>query len=71
MRRLMWLSGVREAVQAELDEQYRQVYFDLRLEQRLDEAIDFGQHSYKRIMHFTRQQNEATGRQVRWGDRRG
>lgn len=70
-RRLIWLSGVNEQVRAELDSEYRRIYFDLRLEGRLDEAINYEAHSYKRIMAFTRAENEARGRQVRWGDRRG
>lgn len=71
MSRLLYLSGVKEQVERELDAEYRRIYFDLRLEGALDKAIDLAQHSYKRIMAYTRAENEARGRLVRWGDRRG
>lgn len=71
MSRLLYLSGVREQVERELDAEYRRIYFHLRLEGSLDKAIDLGEHSYKRIMAYTRAENEARGRLVRWGDRRG
>jgi hypothetical protein len=71
LRRLVWLSGVKYKVQQELEAEYQRVYFNLRLEGRIDDAVDFAEHSYKRIMRFTRNENEARGRQVRWGDRRG
>lgn len=68
--RLMWLSGVREQVLHELELELRRVYFTLRLEGRLDEAEALNLHSHKRIMAWTRAENEARGRMVRWGDRR-
>lgn len=71
LRRLLYLSGVKEKVQEELDAEYRRIYFDMRLEGRLDDALDLAEHSHKQIMRFTRNENEARGRQVRWGDRRG
>lgn len=70
LHRLMYLSGVVDRVRAELDEEYRTVYFTLRMEGRLDDAFDFGAHSPTRILAFTRQENEARGRLVRWGDHR-
>lgn len=70
LARLMWLSGVREQVASELDREYRLLYFQLRLEGRLDEAASLMLHSHKKIMAFTRAENEARGRLVRWGDRR-
>jgi hypothetical protein len=71
LRRLIWLAGVKGKVQQELDAEYQKVYFALRLEGRLDEALDFAEHSNKRVLAFTRAENEARGRLVRWGDRRG
>lgn len=70
LQRLMYLSGVRERVAAELEMEYRRLYFQLRLESRLDEAEDLRLHSHKKIMAFTRAENESRGRLVRWGDRR-
>lgn len=71
LRRLMWLSGVKYRVRQELDAEYQRIYFTLRMEGRLDDALDYAEHSNKAIMAFTRRENEARGRQVRWGDRRG
>jgi hypothetical protein len=70
LRRLMWLSGVMDEVATELNSEYQRAYFDLRLEGRLDEAIDLRLHSPKRVMAFTRAENESRGRLIRWGDRR-
>lgn len=70
-RRLLWLSGVMEKVREELDLEFRKCYFDLRLSGRLDEAEALGLHSHKRVMAFTRAENESRGRLIRWGDRRG
>jgi hypothetical protein len=71
IKRLMWLSGVREQVAQELDTEWRRAYFTARLEQRLDVAESLRYHSHKRIMAWTRAENEARGRGIRWGDRRG
>lgn len=71
LHRLLYLSGVKNQVEAELDEEYQKIYFDLRLSGRLDDAIDLGEHSLRRIMAYTRAENEARGRLIRWGDRRG
>lgn len=71
LRRLIWLSGVKEQVRTELDAEYQCIYFTMRMEGTLDHAIDLGEHSLTQIMAFTRNENEARGRQVRWNDRRG
>ncbi len=71
LERLLWLSGVREQVEAELLPAWRAAYYDARLQQRLDAAEALGLHSHKRIMAMTRAENNARGRGVRWGDRRG
>jgi len=70
LHRLMWLSGVRDQVALELDEQYRAAYFQLRLQNRLVEAFDLGLHSPTKVLAYTRQENEARGRLVRWNDQR-
>lgn len=70
IERLIWLGGVMEQVKKELDAEFRKSYFDARLSQRLDPALDLKLHSHKRVMAFTRAQNQATGRSVRWGDGR-
>ena len=71
LERLVWLDGVLKQVHKELDPMWQQAYFDARFTGRLDEADQLGFHSHKRIMQFTRAENEARGRQIRWGDRRG
>lgn len=70
LRRLMYLSGVKARVNEELDDEYRAIYFRLRMEGRLDDAFDFGTHSPTRILAFTRAENESRGRLVRWNDAR-
>ena len=70
IERLLWLSGVREQVARELEAEWQSCYFTARLEQRLDAAENLRLHSHKRIMGWTRAENEARGRGIRWGDRR-
>lgn len=71
LERLLWLSGVMEQVKAELEPEWRKAYYDARLQQRLDAAEALGFHSHKRVMAYTRAENNARGRTVHWGDRRG
>lgn len=71
LERLVWLSGAREQVIHELELEFRRLYFQLRLDGRLDEAEHLGLHSHKRIMAWTRAENESRGRMIRWGDKRG
>lgn len=71
LERLLWLSGVMEQVKKELDPEWQRAYYDARLQQRLDAAEGLGLHSHKRVMQYTRAENNSRGRTVRWGDRRG
>jgi hypothetical protein len=71
LERLLWLSGVMEQVQDEMKVEWQRAYYDARLQQRLDAAEALGLHSHKKVMAFTRAENNARGRGVRWGDRRG
>ena len=48
----------------------RAAYFALRLQNRLTEAFDLGLHSPTKVLTYTRQENEARGRLVRWNDQR-
>jgi hypothetical protein len=70
IERLVWLSGVQEVVDRELTYAYQKAYFEARQTGRLDAALHLGLHSHKRIMGFTRAENERRGRQWRWGDGR-
>lgn len=71
IERLVWLSGVLDAVHAQMEPAWASAYGEARLTGRLDEAEALGLHSHKRIMRFTRAWNESRGRQIRWGDHRG
>jgi len=71
IERLIWLGGVMKQVHDELDPMWQQAYFDARFTGRLDQADSLGLHSHKRIMQYTRAENEKRGRQIRWGDRKG
>ena len=68
IERLVWLSGVREAVDKELDSAYGKAYYDARLTGRMHEALNLHIHSYKRAIAYTRRENERRGRQIKWGD---
>lgn len=68
IERILWLDGVRKAVERELDCEYQQSYFNARLTGRFVEALTVGRASRKRALAWTRRQNEATGRTVRWSD---
>lgn len=68
IQRIVWLSGVREQVDKELDAQYGQAYYDARLTGRIQAALGLRVHSTKRVLAFTRRENERRGRQIKWGD---
>lgn len=70
IERLLWLSGVREQVEREMEGEWREAYFNARLTGRLDDALALRLHSFKRIMAWTRAGNELRGRMIRWGDHR-
>lgn len=68
IQRLWWLSGVREQVAKELDEEFARTYFNARLQGNLEAAIKAGPFARKRVLAFTRAENQRQGRVVRWGD---
>lgn len=69
IERLLWLSGVREAVTDELEAEFARTYYTARLQGRLQAAILAGPYAKKRVLAFTRHENQKRGRTVRWGDR--
>ena len=70
IERLVWLGGVMDQVRSELDDQFQEAYFWARFSGRLDSALDLGLHSRKRVMAYTRAENESRARMIRWGDGR-
>lgn len=68
VQRIVWLSGVQAQVREELDRALAAAYFDVRLHGQLGEVLDLGYHSRKRVLAWTRAENERRGRIVRWGD---
>lgn len=70
IERLVWLGGVAEQVEREMKDQWQQAYFWARFTGRLDTALKLGLHSHKKVMAYTRAENENRGRLVRWGDHR-
>lgn len=68
IERVLWLSGVNEQVRKELDEAFAEAYFEARLQRRLDAAIAAGPHARKRVLAYTRHENQKRGRTVRWND---
>lgn len=65
---IVWLDGVREAVDSELDALYEEAYFRARLTNRFEDALAVGRSSRKRALAWTRRGNERRGRSVRWSD---
>jgi hypothetical protein len=57
-------------VHAELEPEWQQAYFWARFTGRLDAALALRLHSQKKVMAYTRAENEARGRLIRWGDHR-
>lgn len=70
VERLIWLSGARDAFDAQIEPLWQRAYFEARQTGRLDAALHLGHHSRKRVMAYTRAENERTGRQWKWGDGR-
>lgn len=68
IERLVYLSGVMEQVRRELDDEYQQAYFWARHTGRFPDALHLALHSRKRTLAFTRAENEARGRMIRWSD---
>lgn len=68
LERLVWLSGAKEKFDTEVNAQWQRAYFQARQTGRLDAALALGFHRNKRVMAWTRAENERTGRQWRWGD---
>lgn len=70
IERLLWLSGARDAFDRTITPMWQEAYFEARLTDRLDQAVDLHLHSQKRILAWTRAENERRGRMLRWGDGR-
>jgi hypothetical protein len=71
IERLVWLSGARRSFEDQIEPYWQSAYFEARLTQRLDNALHLRFHSRKRVMAWTRAENERRGRIVRWNDGRG
>lgn len=68
IKRIMWLSGVKEQATKELEAAFAAAYYDARLQRQLDAAVAAGPYARKRVLAFTRHENQRRGRSVRWGD---
>jgi hypothetical protein len=68
IERLVWLSAAQEVFNEALDEEWRKAYFGARLSGRIRAALDLKLHSRKRVLAFTRAENELRGRALHWGD---
>jgi len=68
IERLVWLGGVQTQVRRELNAALQEAYFWARFTGRLDEATALDLHSQRRIMAWTRAENEVRGRMIRWND---
>ena len=68
IKRLVWLSGAKEAFDAQVNAMWQSAYFEARLTGRFQAALDLNLHSKKKALAFTRAANEGRGRAMRWGD---
>lgn len=68
IERVAWLAGVHEAVAKELDQAFAESYFEARLTGRLEAAISAGPYARKRVLAYTRRENQRRGRSIRWND---
>lgn len=68
VERIAWLAGVRKAVEAELDAEYQAAYYRARLQGQFLAALAVGGHGRERALGWTRRENRARGRMLRWGD---
>jgi hypothetical protein len=69
IERLVWLSGAKQVLDTELGSAWQVAYFEARMTGRLDQALALKQHARKRVLAYTRAENERRGRVIRaWGD---
>jgi hypothetical protein len=68
IERLLWLSGAKDAFDAQVTTLWQQTYYEARLSGRFGAALDLHLHSRKRALAFTRAENERRGRAMHWGD---
>lgn len=68
IERLMYLSGVKERVNEELEVELSEAYFQARLQHRFEAALAAGPYALKRALRLTRHANQKRGRSIRWGD---
>jgi hypothetical protein len=68
IEQIIWLDGVKEAVEVELDALYEEAYYEARKTGRFAAALQVGRASKKRALAWTRRANEKRGRSIRWGD---
>lgn len=64
--RIEALADVERALLDAVEQEYQRAYFDARLAGRMDEAFALKVHPKKMALAFTRAENEARGRSVRW-----
>lgn len=68
IERLVFLSGAKEAFDAQVETEWRRAYYEARLTGRFKAALELNLHSRKRALAFTRAENERRGRGLHWGD---
>jgi hypothetical protein len=69
IERLVWLSGIDQALRKEVNSAWQDAYFEARIKGCFATALDLELHPRKRALAWTRHENEARGRAItRWGD---
>jgi len=68
IKKLVWLSGAKEAFDTQVNAQWQTAYYEARLTGRFQRALNLKLHSKKKALAFTRAENERRGRATHWGD---
>jgi hypothetical protein len=66
VERVQWLARLHRKVNTAITKEFQVLYYEARRAGRLDDVIEVSPHSVTQIFRFTRAENEALGRGVRW-----
>lgn len=66
VERVRWLSKIRAQILSAIEAEFQVTYFDARRNGQLEDVIAVAPHTVNQVYAFTRAENEARGRGVRW-----
>ena len=68
LHRIVWLDEYLRLLREEVDAELQRCYFEARLQGQMEAALSVAPHGRKTFLAMTRNESEARGRTVRWGD---